>query len=230
MGNQALRVFYGYVKLPGFSEKLNMKWTGGTEIDDTLLPVQGTESGRHHLALEGDVYELIRQNDRKLLNQVVHKGTIFARMSPELKLSLVEVLQQQGHQVGMCGDGANDCGALRTANAGISLSGDEASVASPFAYRDKNISCVPTLISEGRANLSATIGAFKYQVCYGFVLLGAVLILFWEGNKPSDGTYVFVDIILNILPPVVFGATRAYPMIVRQQPTATVLTFLPQLS
>ena len=49
----------------------------------------------------------------------------------------------------MCGDGANDCGALRTAHAGISLSEAEASVASPFTSKEPNISCVPEVIREG---------------------------------------------------------------------------------
>ena len=54
-------------------------------------------------------------------------------MSPEDKAKLVEKLQDFCKtEVGMCGDGANDCGALKTADVGLSLSEAEASIAAPF--------------------------------------------------------------------------------------------------
>ena len=39
-------------------------------------------------------------------------------MLPEQKIELIECLKQLGRQVIMCGDGCNDCGALKTAHAG----------------------------------------------------------------------------------------------------------------
>jgi P-type E1-E2 ATPase len=78
-------------------------------------------------------------------------------MSPDDKANLVELLQTQlNTQVGMCGDGANDCGALKQADAGISLSEAEASIAAPFTSKIQDISCVITLLREGRAALTTT--------------------------------------------------------------------------
>ena len=63
---------------------------------------------------------------------IVQRGAIFARMSPDQKAQLIEELQKIDYQVIMCGDGANDCAALKLANVGVSLSESEASVAAPF--------------------------------------------------------------------------------------------------
>ncbi len=56
----------------------------------------------------------------------------------------------------MCGDGANDCGALKTADMGLSLSEAEASIAAPFTSKVQDIACVITLIREGRCSLCTT--------------------------------------------------------------------------
>ena len=226
-----LRVNYSYAKMPGISEKL--KVGNGKQVNDTLIPIMmenEVDDTNYHLSIDGKSFSLIRLHDADLFQKVVHKGTIFARMTPDQKLFLVEELQRQKHQVGMCGDGANDCGALRAANAGISLSVAESSVASPFTYSKKNIECFPLLIREGRATLAATFGAFKYQVCYCFVLLAAVMILMWDGQKPSDSGYVFIDIILNILPPLVFGTTEAASRLTKRRPQRSLFAVLPLFS
>ena len=78
----------------------------------------------------------------------------------------------------MCGDGANDCGALKAANAGMSLSEAEASVASPFTSKTQNISCVPTVIREGRCALITSFGIVKFIVLYSVTQFASVLILY----------------------------------------------------
>jgi P-type E1-E2 ATPase len=67
-------------------------------------------------------------------------------MTPDQKTKLIENLIETGYNVAMCGDGANDCGALKAAHVGISLSESEASIAAPFTSKTQNISCVPELI------------------------------------------------------------------------------------
>jgi cation-transporting ATPase 13A3/4/5 len=91
-------------------------------------------------------------------------------MSPEGKAMLVEDLQRVMKTfVGMCGDGANDCIALKAADSGISLSEAEASIAAPFTSKVQDISCVVTLLREGRASLTTTFQAFKFIELYSMI-------------------------------------------------------------
>ncbi|KAL3201952.1 hypothetical protein MRX96_012220 [Rhipicephalus microplus] len=213
-----IRAAYNYIKLPGLSEKIPISYKASA--DDIAVPL--LSDCTYHLAADGRTFNLIRLHDKTLFKKVVHKGKVFARMLPEQKLQLIEALQELGHQVGMCGDGANDCGALKAAHAGISLSVAEASVASPFTAQRQNIQCMIDVVREGRATLAATFGAFCYMVCYCFVLLVGALFLFWDGQKPSEGAYVFIDVFISLIPPMIFGTTGPYPALTRRAPPKSI--------
>ena len=209
---------------------IDTTWIPGKALDTELVIEAGEENDNFGVMIEGTSYKIIRDNDPVLFERIVNKGVIFARMTPDQKLSLVSELQRQGHVVGMCGDGANDCGALRAANTGVSLSVAESSVASPFTYTEKTIECFPMLMLEGKATLFASFGSFKYQTVYCFTLLSAVMILVWDGQKPSDFGYVFIDIILNILPPLVFGSLKPNNVLTSDRPQRSLFAFTPLFS
>ena len=78
--------------------------------------------------------------------------SIFAGVLPEDKYRLVKVLQQHGHIVGMCGDGANDAPALRQAQMGIAVSTatDVAKSAAGVVLTEPGLGGIVALVKEGR--------------------------------------------------------------------------------
>jgi cation-transporting ATPase 13A2 len=130
-------------------------------------------------------------------------GQVFARMSPDEKHELVEKLQSIDYCCGFCGDGANDCGALKAADVGISLSEAEASVAAPFTSRVFDITCVPEVIRygqrsssttirtdnvfrEGRAALVTSFSCFKYMSLYSAIQFTSVSFLYASASNLGD--------------------------------------------
>ena len=77
---------------------------------------------------------------------------VFARVTPEEKLRLVQALQRAGHVVGMCGDGANDAPALRQAQIGIAVSTatDVAKAAASMVMTAPGLGGIVFAIREGR--------------------------------------------------------------------------------
>uniref|UniRef100_A0A7N8WP32 ATPase cation transporting 13A2 n=1 Tax=Mastacembelus armatus TaxID=205130 RepID=A0A7N8WP32_9TELE len=109
------------------------------------------------------------------------------------------------YRVSMCGDGANDCGALQAADVGVSLSEAEASVASTFTSKTENISCVPLLIREGRCSLVTSFSVFRYMALYSLIQFCSVLILYTMHTTLGDWQFLFFDLPLVTLLVFVMG-------------------------
>uniref|UniRef100_A0A665UTB1 P-type ATPase A domain-containing protein n=1 Tax=Echeneis naucrates TaxID=173247 RepID=A0A665UTB1_ECHNA len=153
-------------------------WRYADNLEDVCHVDEPKSQELYHFAMNGKSFAVIAEHFPDMLQKLVLHGTVFARMAPDQKTQLIEALQGVDYFVGMCGDGANDCGALKRAHGGISLSELEASVASPFTSRTPNISCVPSLVREGRAALITSFCVFKFMALYSIIQYISVTLLY----------------------------------------------------
>ncbi|KAL1412859.1 hypothetical protein Q8F55_000608 [Vanrija albida] len=223
----------------GNTEEARLDWSS---IDDeshrldeyTLLPLvnrdlamdaEELEVPDYQLALTGDVFKwMLEYAPLETMNRMLVKGVIFARMSPDEKAELVERLQQLGYTVAFCGDGANDCGALKAADVGVSLSEAEASVAAPFTSRTPDISCVAEIIREGRCALVTSFSCFKYMALYSLIQFTTVTLLYSFASSLGDFQFLYIDLFIIIPIAVAMGRTLPYPKIYPKRPTASLVS------
>ena len=138
------------------------------------------------MELVGDGYDARRlPEDPEELAQVLEEHSVFGRVSPDQKKSMVQALQSRGHVVAMTGDGINDALALKTADLGIAMgNGAPATKAvSRMVLLDGKFARLPSVLAEGRkviANMERLAHMFLTKTSYA-VLFGVVFSLFaWQ--------------------------------------------------
>jgi len=179
------------------------------------------------LGLEGEVREgrEIEGLDGSALADLVERTAVFARVSPEHKLRIVEALQARGKVVAMTGDGVNDAPALKTADIGVAMgiTGTEVTKeAATLVLTDDNFATIVGAVKEGRTIYDNIVKFVRFQLSTN---IGAILTVLGAPilGMPTPFTAIqilWVNIIMDGPPAMTLGVEPARPGIMHSPPRA----------
>ena len=138
------------------------------------------EAIAHQLGIEGRAItgaEFRAMSDDEAMRQIDGIGVI-ARVSPEDKVHLVDILRKKGHVVGMTGDGVNDAPALKKADIGIAMgiTGTEVSKqAAVMILTDDNYATIVKAVGLGRSVYDNMMRFIRFQMAGLFGFIGTFL-------------------------------------------------------
>lgn len=169
---------------------------------------------------EGLELDLLSENE---LVQACENTNVFARVSPEHKVKIVQALKASGHIVSMTGDGVNDAPSLKEANIGVSMGitgTDVAKGASDMVLTDDNFASIVKAVEEGR-NIYKNIK--KAVVFLLSCNLGEIIALFiaiiagWPTPlKPIH--ILWVNLITDTFPALALGVDLEEPGVMKEKP------------
>jgi magnesium-transporting ATPase (P-type) len=150
---------------------------------------------------------------RKDQERAVAERVIFARMSPENKVQVVQTLERIGKVCAMVGDGSNDAAAIRAATVGIGVvarGSDSSSISADVVLVDARIEALLTAIEEGRelwrrvqAAVSVLLGGNAGEVA--FAVIGSAI----TGTSPlNTRQLLLVNIFTDALPAAALAVSK----------------------
>jgi Ca2+-transporting ATPase len=181
----------------------------------------------HELGIEGKALtgaEFAAMSDEELLKELPEIGVV-ARVAPEDKIRLVNLLQRQQNIVAMTGDGVNDAPALKKADIGVAMgiTGTEVSKdAAVMILTDDNFATIVKAVEYGRAiydNLSKYI-RFQMGMLSAFIIsyLGAAIFGILGGVPFQVLTVLFINFLIQVPIAVALGFDNPSPGLMERKP------------
>lgn len=163
------------------------------------------------------------------LEKMVEDVSIYARVSPQHKLRIVDALKKRGHVVAMTGDGVNDAPALKRADIGIAMGitgTDVSKEASDMVLVDDNFASIVSAVEEGRGIYGNIKKFFAYLISGN---IGEVTIIFLSCLIPSllhiplpialtAAQILIINLVTDGLPALALGVDPFEPHAMRRKP------------
>lgn len=175
------------------------------------------------LIFDGEQLETMNQTQ---LDDKLEKISVFARVSPEHKLKIVNAYKRKGKTVAMTGDGVNDAPALKAADIGCAMGQngtDVAKGASDMIITDDNFATIVSAVKEGRIiynNIRKSVH-FLISSNIGEILTIFTAMIFGWSTPLLPIHLLWVNLITDSLPAIALGLDRPEENVMENQPVSS---------
>jgi Ca2+-transporting ATPase len=163
------------------------------------------------------------QLDDETFTDMVGGVEVYARVSPQHKVRIVEALKKRGHVVAMTGDGVNDAPALKRANIGVAMGitgTDVSKETADMVLTDDNYASIVSAVEEGRV-IYSNIRKFVYYLLscnVGEIMIIFLAILAGLPKPLSPILLLVLNLVTDGAPALALGMEKGDPDIMKQPP------------